>query len=381
MEIHNDEMNFVIQNYGEIIRKTLGTSEIAISFFANSESYVDKIEPIKVPNLTYEEMKVLIFQDFSLEKELLTDCNVCFLGDKKFLKIITPFTRERTYDFIIAKYDELEAILKELHLKQEKANFTSINLPIIGLDFDYLKAQTIDFLLNEDFRKFCIDHRIPLKRGLILEGKPGTGKTLSLRWLKEQALKSKIEFHVFSSPKEFLDEAERYYSNEKKIFVFEDFDAMLQDRKKTGDSPNSVLAILLNKLEGIDEIKDVVTIFTTNHINNFDDAFVRPGRIDNVMTYRLPTPENIKTFLESYLTEFSTVVKDYIFSSLREKNCDISYAVLKGICDDVNIYNFNKKFDGKSDTDICSILNKIISEKLSSSLKGNRAKDVKEFVL
>ena len=95
MELNkNDEMNFVIKNYGEIIKNTLGTSEIAVSFFANSETFVDKIEPIKKPNLDYEGMKVLIYQDYSLDRELLADCNICFIGDKKFLKIITPFTRE-----------------------------------------------------------------------------------------------------------------------------------------------------------------------------------------------------------------------------------------------------------------------------------------------
>jgi hypothetical protein len=384
-------MNFVIENYGDLIEKTLGTIDIAISFFANSENYVDSIKPIKFPSLNYGRMKVLIYQDFSLEKELLTDSNICTLGDKIFLKIITPFTRERTYDFIVAKYEEMEAILKELHIRQEKANFTSINLPIIGLKFEELKAQTIDFLLNENFRKFCIDHRIPLKRGVILEGKPGTGKTLSLKWLKEQSLKNKIEFHVFHSPKEFLEDQERYYSSDKKVFVFEDFDAMLLDRKKTGDSPNSVLAVLLNKLEGIDEIKDVVSIFTTNHIDNFDTAFVRPGRIDKVMRYDLPKDENIVEFLEAYLTDFTDYVRKHVFQIIKDKNCDISYAVLKGICDDINIYNFNKAFDPPKHLMSDELLSfgeivktritRIIEDKLAGSLKGNEAKSKKDYVL
>jgi len=389
---NNDEMNFVIENYKEFIKEVLGTNEIAVSFFANSENYVDKIVPVKVPSLNYsEEMKVLIFQDFSLEKELLTDCNICHLGDKTFLKIITPFTRERTYDFIIAKFQEMEWILKELHIRQEKANFTSVNLPIIGLDFDYLKKHTIDFLLNEDFRKFCLEHRIPLKRGIILTGHPGTGKTLSLRWLKEQALKNKIEFHIFHSPKEFAEEKERYYSADKKIFVFEDFDAMLLDRKKTGDTPNSVLSSILNILEGIDEIKDVVSIFTTNHINNFDSAFVRPGRIDTVIQYELPKEENIKQFFIIYLPEFDEGTRNFIYEIVKGKNCDISYAVLKGICDDINIYKFNNAFElpsniishdlEKRENFFRSILTKIIEDKLTGTLKGEKPKDTKAYVL
>ena len=382
----SDEMNFVIKNYGEFIKEVLETNEIAISFFANSENYVDKIEPIKKPNLSYEDMKLLIFQDFSLDKELLTDCNLCFVGDKKFIKIITPFTRERTYDFIIAKYEELEWILKELHIRQEKANFTSINLPIIGLNFfDNLRKETIEFLLNEDFRKFCVDHRIPLKRGIMLEGFPGTGKTLSLKWLKEQALKNKIEFHVFKSPKEFADERERYYSAEKKIFVFEDFDAVLLERKKTGDTPNSILANLLNTLEGIDEIKDVVSIFTTNHIHTFDSALLRPGRIDRILTYNLPTEEQRIEFLNAYLQEFVEEDKNFIFASLRDKQTNISFAILKGICDDVNIYNFNKKFvvpEGQERTNfVFKLYKEIIETKLAGANKGEKTEDTKKYVL
>lgn len=372
MNANNDELSFVIENYGEVIKSVLKTEKIAVSFFANSENYVDKIISFKEPSLSYNNMKVLIFQDFSLERELLTDCNICMIADKTFLKIITPFTRERTYDFIIAKYDELEWILKELHIRQEKANFTSINLPIIGLDFEQLKKETIDFLLNEEFRKFCVEHRIPLKRGLILEGHPGTGKTLSLRWLKEQALKNKVEFTIFRDPKDFLEEKERYFSSEKKIFIFEDFDAMLLDRKKTENTPNSVLAKLLNTLEGVDEIKDVVSIFTTNHIKIFDSAFVRPGRIDRVITYQLPNDENIMKFLAIYLAEFPEDMYKDIFKELKEKDGDISYAMLKGICDDINIYKFNKlEIDVK----------KIIKDKITGAQKGEAPKDVKEYIL
>jgi Cdc6-like AAA superfamily ATPase len=378
----NDEMNFVIENYGEVIQATLGTNEIAVSFFANSESYIDKIEPIKKPSLNYGDMKILIYQDFSIDKELLADCNICFIGDKKFLKIITPFTRERSYDFIIARYEELEPILKELRIRQEKANFTSVNLPIIGIDFESLKRETIDFLLNDDFRKFCIEHRIPLKRGIILEGKPGTGKTLSLKWLKEQALKNKIEFNSFRSPKEFQDEKERYFAADKKIFVFEDFDAMVMDRKKTDGTPNTILQQLLNTLEGVDEIKDVVSIFTTNHIDNFDSAFVRPGRIDKVISYSLPDEKNRRDFLGCYLEEFSNQLKDFIIDFLREKNVDVSYAILKGICDDINIYKFNGAFAPDQEVEIVNkTISHIIVEKLKGAQKGKEVKDTKSYTL
>jgi hypothetical protein len=167
---NNDELEFVLKNYSDIIEEHLKTRDLAISFFASSENYADKVEPIKIPMLRYGDgFGVSIYQDFSIEHELLTDCNVCNLNGTKFIKIITPFTRERTYDFLVARSDEMEGILKELHIRREKANFASINLPIIGINFETLKKETIDFLLNEEFRDFCVKHRIPLKRGVIIE--------------------------------------------------------------------------------------------------------------------------------------------------------------------------------------------------------------------
>jgi len=387
-----DELDFVVRNYSEVIKKVLGTDKIAVSFFASSENFVDAIDPIKEPVLEYGALKVLFYQDFSLKKELLADCNICTLFKSPvleaktkelfpyytFLKIITPFTRERTYDFLVAKANELEGILRELNIRQEKANFTSVHIPIIGNYHKILMKESIEFLLNDKFREFCIEHRIPLKRGIILEGMPGTGKTLSLRWLKEQALKNKIEFVSFKSPREFIDDKERYFQAGKKIFVFEDFDAMLLDRKKTENTPNNVLSLLLNTLEGIDEIKDVVSIFTTNHIEGFDTAFVRPGRIDKVIRYTLPTEGERMEFLDVYLPEFTQDQKKFMLSYLRsneylrgdskDKDVGLSFAMLKGICDDINIFKFNNQLD-LTNGNFEGTLKKIMDEKLSGASK------------
>mgnify|MGYP000557270297 CR=1 FL=1 len=50
-------------------------------------------------------------------------------------------------------------------------------------------------------------------------------------------------------------------------------------------------------LDILDEINNVVSIFTTNRIRIFDSAFIRPGRIDKVYTYNLPDKKHGKNFL------------------------------------------------------------------------------------
>ena len=385
-----DEMKFILGNYsGKIYgwlkvgsrytRKPGSNLELGVSFFSDSEKYVDS--KIKDPNGILEyffkdgNAKVTFFQDFSIGDELLTDITYCAIDDLKFVKIITPFTRDRSYDLVISLREDMEAILTALNARQEASNFDPDSIPVVGMDVSELKKNTIDFLLNEDFRKFCKAHFIPLKRGVVLEGKPGTGKTLSLRWLKEKALKNKIHFQNFESPKEFLDDKERYFEDGKKIFVFEDFDTCLIDRGKTGDTPNTILGQVLNTLEGINQIHDTVSIFTTNKVSVFDSAFIRPGRIDKVLTYQLPSKDNIEKFIDIYLKDLNNEMRREIASFIEKKNTDISYAILKGICDDISIYIFNE-----STIDVENAL-RITLEKLNGANRSREVRDTKEMVL
>lgn len=378
---NNDELHYVLNVYGNYIKKffnfkNYGANDIEVSFFANSEDYVDKIIPIKKSYTKYKNnsFKVSFYQDFSIQKNLITDLNECYIDEKKFLKIITPFTRSRSYDFIITKKGEMEWILKELSIRSEKANFHSFNFPVVGLDFNEIKRETIDFLMNEEFRTFCRERRIPLKRGLVLEGKPGTGKTLTLKYLKEQALQNKISFTSFSSPKEFVDNSEEYFNDEKKIFIFEDFDSVVYDRNLENGQPNAILAKILNVLEGVNEVQDVVSIFTTNKVELFDNAFLRPGRIDKVITYKLPNDSQILQFFNYYIEEQKEYHEEML-KFIKKLAADVSYAILKGICDDINIWLFSNKI-----IDIKTV-KKIISEKISGANKQKEVRNSKNYIL
>lgn len=388
-----DELQFILENYRANIEHWLdikfaweGHNKISASFFADSEEYADELTRVQTPTLHYKvekspmaeyDVPVLFYQDYSIGEKTLTDLSYCRIGKYKFLKIITPFTRDRSYDIIIAKYDEMESILKELTAKQEASNFKVDDYPVVGIDFGMLKANTVDFLLNGEFREFCKKHRIPLKRGVVLEGKPGTGKTMSLRWLKNQALKNDIHFHSFTSVKEFLDDRDEYFENNKKIFVFEDFDTALLDREKTGNTPNDVLGQVLNTLEGINQIQDTVSVFTTNKIGVFDSAFIRPGRIDKVITYSLPNRDNIIDFIDIYLADLDLESKNLLVGKLVDKNIDISYAVLKGICDDINIFVFNKGFEELNG----DVIANIAKEKVEGANRQTKVSDSSDMIL
>lgn len=201
-----------------------------------------------------------------------------------------------------------------------------------------------------------------------------TGKSMTLKYLRTKADNNDIEFEVFNDIKEFMDNSDDYYRNEKKIFVFEDFDTALLDRDNTNGTPNQILGKILNTLDGVREIDNVVSIFTTNKVKLFDDAFIRPGRIDTVFTFGLPSDENIREFVEKYLFDFD---KEHIFETIMtlKSNANVSFAFLKGISDDMNIYKF---FAGKNPDRDKTV--EIIRERMAQTNKGDE-KQTSDFIL
>lgn len=364
-------MDFVLESYGEAISKFIGTRDIGVTFYTDSEFIADTVEVDDNHSLNYNGFKVSFYQDYSFDDTPIRDLNYCTIKGEKFVKIVTPFTRPDSYDFIVADNSKLKKIVTLLKEKEENSKKSSLDFPIIGLDFTDLKKNTIDFLLNEDFREYCRKKNIKLKRGVVLEGKPGTGKTLSIQWLKQEANKNNINVTSFKNIDDFINGEKEYYNDNKNIFVFEDFDAALMDRKETGETPNQVLAMVLNTLDGIDKIEDVVSVFTTNKINMFDDAFLRPGRIDKVFTYNLPTKDQMRDFFSAYIQEEKEFHSEMIHL-IENLDGDIPFATLKGICDEINIWKFSE------DNITFEVIERIIKDKIR---RKNEIKDKNNYIL
>lgn len=128
------------------------------------------------------------------------------------------------------------------------------------------------------------DRGIPYRRGYLLFGPPGSGKTSFI-----QSLAGELDYNIaimnIGEPN-LTDDRLAYLMNnipERTILLLEDIDAAFNKREQSGDQgyvSGVTFSGLLNALDGVGSAEEVLTFMTTNHPEKLDPALLRPGRID-----------------------------------------------------------------------------------------------------
>lgn len=130
------------------------------------------------------------------------------------------------------------------------------------------------------------DRGIPYRRGYLLHGPPGTGKSSFI-----QALASELGYSICLlnlADGMVTDDRLQHLFNaipEKSILLLEDIDAVGLDTSNTSVKKNEglqklTLSGLLNALDGIGSSEERIVFMTTNHYDRLAPALIRPGRID-----------------------------------------------------------------------------------------------------
>ncbi len=140
--------------------------------------------------------------------------------------------------------------------------------------------------LRDDVRWFYgaqdwyVARGVPWRRGYLLHGPPGTGKSSAIRAIASDLGQNLAILDI--SRKTLTDDllCEAMVEAPKDaILVFEDIDAVFAGRSK--DQPDGVsFSGLLNAIDGVAAQEGRALFMTTNHLEKLDPALIRPGRID-----------------------------------------------------------------------------------------------------
>ncbi|WP_235821881.1 ATP-binding protein [Gottfriedia acidiceleris] len=178
--------------------------------------------------------------------------------------------------------------------------------------------RSIDHFFNEG-RDFFKTYDIPYKRGFLLYGNPGNGKTTLVKsiassinapvayWQITEYTSSYTIKEVFSSVLKLTP----------MVLVIEDIDSM----------PASVRSVFLNTIDGATSKEGLFLIGTTNYPERIDPALMnRSGRFDRAYEIKQPTKEMRSDYLLK--KRLNRILNNQELQLLIDSTNDFSYAQL-----------------------------------------------------
>lgn len=173
---------------------------------------------------------------------------------------------------------------------------------------------------QELYKQFKVAH----KRGILLCGAPGCGKTSIIQLLVKQIVEQQngLVFMAsnrdeFTGLKHMLAATIRQIEKTRPIItIIEDVDQLIEGLG--GDAP------VLDFLDGSDSIENHLVILTSNNTTSLSEALLRPSRID--LIYEIPNPTK-ETRLEYFkkkeidpeiITEVVKLTEGFSFAELKE---------------------------------------------------------------
>jgi hypothetical protein len=149
-----------------------------------------------------------------------------------------------------------------------------------------LKDDLTTFFRREDWFK---RNRLPHRRGYLLWGPPGCGKSSALRallWTQRLDGYTLRWFDRYTTDADLDNLFFKAHANRPSVVVMEDIDRAFP---RTGLGCGLSLQTLLNCLDGVATGDGIITVATANAPMNLDPAILkRPGRFDRVIHFANP---------------------------------------------------------------------------------------------
>lgn len=175
------------------------------------------------------------------------------------------------------------------------------------------------------FSKHSICHKI----GILLYGKPGTGKSSIIKAIAthfkcKTMFISSLEDIECAIDRIFDEKDVTSYTSFPYLIIFEDIDCIIGSRDSLDDNKKKMMdsyySQLINLLDGITAPSNVIFIATTNYIDKLDPAFIRDGRFNLKIEMKYFDEPEVREMCKLYEVNYNDI-KDKIETPICPATC------------------------------------------------------------
>lgn len=351
----------------KITNESYDQDELAKQFIKNFENQI--LAPgqqllMDIKNI-YLRMSIRTVQlvDLSMEKSAASSAPA--VTDPRARGILTRHTQ----------IDFFKSAQSEIKLKASNRRPAANSIVQPGFKFEDMGIGGLDNEFSQIFRRAFASRIFPPGlvdklgiqhvRGILLYGPPGTGKTLIARQIGKML--NAREPKVINGPevlnkyvgqseeniRKLFADAEKEYKEKGDesglhIIIFDELDAVCKQRGTSGGGTgvgDSVVNQLLSKLDGVDQLNNILLIGMTNRMDMIDEALLRAGRLEVHMEISLPDESGRAQILKIHTAKMrnnNVMENDVDVNELARLTKNFSGAEINGLVKAASSFAFSR---------------------------------------
>ncbi|KAK3826092.1 MAG: BCS1 N terminal-domain-containing protein [Benniella sp.] len=198
------------------------------------------------------------------------------------------------------------------------------------LDTIVMDPELKNYIVNDakeffESESWYAERGLPFRRGLLLYGTPGTGKTSFI-----YALAGELDLNIY-----VVNLTSKNMTNDslldlilaapsRCLMLIEDVDSAFVQRQSKETAHMVTFSGLLNAIDGVAAQEGRMLCLTTNHIERLDQALIRPGRVDVRVSFGKATQSQAKELFVKFYPHAADTTHPLEGSAQNEKPKEVS---------------------------------------------------------